>query len=91
MDVVPVTKRTGSHDLYTMLPEKQIGKLDNVNVDKFIGSGSFGEVYRGLWNNVTPVALKKLKYTDHMKEFMDEAVTLLYIYLWFMLNFNSFL
>jgi fyn-related kinase len=26
-----------------------------------IGSGQFGEVYEGVWNNTTPVAIKTLK------------------------------
>jgi len=26
-----------------------------------IGSGQFGEVYEGIWNNTTPVAIKTLK------------------------------
>jgi fyn-related kinase len=26
-----------------------------------IGQGQFGEVYEGLWNNTTPVAIKTLK------------------------------
>ena len=28
---------------------------------KKIGHGQFGEVYEGLWNNTTPVAIKTLK------------------------------
>ena len=28
---------------------------------KKIGHGQFGEVYEGLWNNTTPVAIKNLK------------------------------
>jgi fyn-related kinase len=33
-----------------------------------IGSGQFGEVYEGVWNNTTPVAVKTLKpgkYVNH--------------------------
>lgn len=26
-----------------------------------LGAGQFGEVYEGLWNNTTPVAIKTLK------------------------------
>ena len=72
------SNRNSDDSLYTALPQKQItGNLENVQIEKFIGSGSFGEVYRGLWNSVTPVALKKLKFTDRMKEFIDEATVLL--------------
>ena len=28
---------------------------------KRLGAGQFGEVYEGLWNNTTPVAVKTLK------------------------------
>jgi len=28
---------------------------------KKLGSGQFGEVWEGLWNNTTPVAIKTLK------------------------------
>ena len=46
-----------------------------VQVKNKIGSGSFGDVYRGYWNG-TEVALKKLQNNALAKEFMEEAVTL---------------
>ncbi|CAH1773384.1 unnamed protein product [Owenia fusiformis] len=39
-----------------------------------IGHGQFGEVYEGLWNNTTPVAIKTLKPgTMDPKDFLAEA------------------
>lgn len=39
-----------------------------------IGSGQFGEVYEGVWNNTTPVAVKTLKPgTMDPKDFLAEA------------------
>lgn len=39
-----------------------------------IGSGQFGEVWEGLWNNTTPVAIKKLKPgTMDPHDFLSEA------------------
>eukprot|EP00918_Siedleckia_nematoides_P043812 GHVU01095737.1.p1 GENE.GHVU01095737.1~~GHVU01095737.1.p1 ORF type:complete len:515 (-),score=51.52 GHVU01095737.1:606-2123(-) len=41
---------------------------------KKIGHGQFGEVYEGLWNNTTPVAIKTLKPgTMDPKDFLAEA------------------
>jgi fyn-related kinase len=41
---------------------------------RMIGSGQFGEVYEGLWNNTTPVAIKTLKPgTMDPKDFLAEA------------------
>lgn len=38
-----------------------------------IGSGSFGDVYRGVWKGTQEVALKKLKVDNKMEEFLQEA------------------
>jgi fyn-related kinase len=39
-----------------------------------LGHGQFGEVYEGLWNNTTPVAIKTLKPgTMDAKDFLAEA------------------
>uniref|UniRef100_A0A8D8Y420 Tyrosine-protein kinase n=1 Tax=Cacopsylla melanoneura TaxID=428564 RepID=A0A8D8Y420_9HEMI len=39
-----------------------------------LGSGQFGEVWEGLWNNTTPVAIKTLKMgTMDPKDFLAEA------------------
>eukprot|EP00111_Clytia_hemisphaerica_P023380 TCONS_00068841-protein len=41
---------------------------------KKLGSGQFGEVWEGVWNNQTPVAIKSLKEGSMDKEqFLDEA------------------
>ena len=33
-----------------------------------LGHGQFGEVWEGLWNNTTPVAIKSLKQGNHSLE-----------------------
>jgi len=39
-----------------------------------LGQGQFGEVYEGLWNNTTPVAIKTLKpNTMNAQDFLSEA------------------
>lgn len=39
-----------------------------------LGSGQFGDVWEGLWNNTTPVAIKTLKSgTMDPKDFLAEA------------------
>ncbi|KAM9003541.1 tyrosine-protein kinase FRK isoform 2-T2 [Sarcophilus harrisii] len=45
---------------------------------KILGSGQFGEVWEGLWNNTTPVAVKTLKPDDagskiHLPQQLDMA------------------
>ncbi|KAJ3606406.1 hypothetical protein NHX12_025927 [Muraenolepis orangiensis] len=41
---------------------------------KRLGAGQFGEVYEGLWNNTTPVAVKTLKQgTMDSQDFLREA------------------
>lgn len=53
-----------------------INKLDNIEIKQRLGGGNFGEVWYGIWNDETPVALKKLKEESHFEEFMKEANTL---------------
>lgn len=49
----------------------------NIHIEKKIGVGNFGEVYKGIWNQATPVALKKLKSDDiGFSEFEQEAQVL---------------
>jgi len=39
-----------------------------------LGSGQFGEVWEGVWNNLTPVAIKSLKESSMDKDqFLEEA------------------
>ena len=33
----------------------------SLRFERKLGSGQFGEVWEGLWNNTTPVAIKNLK------------------------------
>ena len=33
----------------------------SLRFERKLGSGQFGEVWEGLWNNTTPVAIKTLK------------------------------
>jgi len=46
----------------------------SLQLKRQIGHGQFGEVYEGLWNNTTPVAIKTLKPgTMDAKDFLAEA------------------
>lgn len=58
--------------------------LDSINVikgdivrEEKLGSGNFGDVYRGKWNGL-PVALKSMKNEDHVADFGREAAVLEY-------------
>jgi hypothetical protein len=44
----------GSQDLWEI-------KRSSLKFVRKLGEGSFGEVWEGLWNNMTPVAIKTLK------------------------------
>eukprot|EP00055_Hartaetosiga_balthica_P010891 m.47867 g.47867 ORF g.47867 m.47867 type:complete len:532 (+) comp7363_c4_seq1:221-1816(+) len=47
---------------------------DSLKLDKKLGSGQFGDVWKGFWNNTTPVAIKTLKPGTMSKdEFLSEA------------------
>ena len=46
----------------------------SVTLLRLLGTGQFGEVYEGLWNNTTPVAVKTLKAgTMQPQAFLEEA------------------
>ena len=57
--------------------------IGNIVVKEKIGEGNFGEVYSGLWNLATPVALKKLKNEEYIREFVKEANILMYLLCFF--------
>ena len=50
--------------------------ITDIEIQHQIGGGNFGEVYQGLWQDTTVVALKKLKGVEQLKEFEAEANTL---------------
>jgi hypothetical protein len=54
-----------SHDVREVDVEKEIERHD------LVGSGAFGEVYRGLWAG-TEIALKRLRRQDLTPELLDE-------------------
>ena len=47
---------------------------ESITLLRLLGTGQFGEVYEGLWNSTTPVAIKTLKTgTMHPQAFLEEA------------------
>eukprot|EP01119_Soliformovum_irregulare_P003903 TRINITY_DN1494_c0_g1_i1.p2 TRINITY_DN1494_c0_g1~~TRINITY_DN1494_c0_g1_i1.p2 ORF type:complete len:249 (-),score=102.74 TRINITY_DN1494_c0_g1_i1:279-1025(-) len=47
--------------------------LSDIVVQEKLGGGKFGEVYRGLWQGTTSVALKKLRADDMCQDFDREC------------------
>lgn len=47
-----------------------------ITVQEKLGGGNFGEVYKGIWNDTTPVALKQLKDENDIQGFLNEATLL---------------
>eukprot|EP01119_Soliformovum_irregulare_P001421 TRINITY_DN11129_c0_g1_i1.p1 TRINITY_DN11129_c0_g1~~TRINITY_DN11129_c0_g1_i1.p1 ORF type:complete len:459 (+),score=121.35 TRINITY_DN11129_c0_g1_i1:68-1444(+) len=68
-DSVNDARTTVEVDMHTLIP-----KLKNVEIQKKISEGTFGEVYKGGWND-TKVALKKLRGSA-IEDFKQEAATL---------------
>lgn len=63
-----------------MLKEGQNSSvLSNIDIRERLGSGNFGEVFRGIWLSqgvAIDIALKRLKSREQFKEFVDEVATL---------------
>ncbi|KAL0489228.1 serine/threonine-protein kinase/receptor [Acrasis kona] len=51
--------------------------FESVKFEQRISEGSFGVVFRGLLQNTTPVAIKKLKKEDNIEDFESEVLILL--------------
>lgn len=50
--------------------------FDLILVLERLGGGNFGDVYKGIWNGATIVALKRLKTEEQLEEFRREAILL---------------
>ncbi|XP_061479641.1 tyrosine-protein kinase FRK [Rhineura floridana] len=68
------TEVPATYDLsYQTVDQWEINR-DSLQLLKKLGSGQFGEVWEGLWNNTTPVAIKTLKPGSmDPKDFLREA------------------
>ena len=51
-------------------------KISDIEILKKIGTGNFGEVYKGVWQGTTPVALERLRESNLIQEFLAEATIL---------------
>jgi len=51
--------------------------LRDITVGSHLGSGSFAEVFKGIWNGTTRVALKKLHQQSDLKGFASEVQVLM--------------
>jgi hypothetical protein len=71
--VVVISCRRERKSRYIGLYNAEWNKLEDVIVEEILGSGNFGDVYRGTWSGTTQVALKKLKTEDEFKDFVNEA------------------
>jgi Protein kinase domain len=70
-------RRGGSRGGVASGSEEMLKIIEDVEVGRVIGAGSFGDVHRGSWQGTTDVALKKLKGGPlELKEFATEAKTL---------------
>eukprot|EP01119_Soliformovum_irregulare_P014377 TRINITY_DN3931_c0_g1_i3.p1 TRINITY_DN3931_c0_g1~~TRINITY_DN3931_c0_g1_i3.p1 ORF type:complete len:683 (+),score=170.64 TRINITY_DN3931_c0_g1_i3:117-2051(+) len=47
-------------------------KMEDIEIGKILGQGNFGVVYKGQWQQTTPVALKSVTGED-LSEFLSEA------------------
>jgi hypothetical protein len=51
--------------------------LADIKIQRQLGGGQFGQVYKGVWQDTTDVALKKLK-SEGIEDFKKEVNTLKY-------------
>ena len=47
-------------------------RIDDIKITDTLGAGAFGEVYKGIWQSDTTVALKKIT-GGQIEEFKKEA------------------
>eukprot|EP01117_Protostelium_nocturnum_P021044 TRINITY_DN998_c0_g1_i1.p1 TRINITY_DN998_c0_g1~~TRINITY_DN998_c0_g1_i1.p1 ORF type:complete len:565 (+),score=180.36 TRINITY_DN998_c0_g1_i1:173-1867(+) len=47
--------------------------LDNIEIREKLAEGTFGDVYRGVWNQTTEVALKSVKHLGDERAFVNEV------------------
>ena len=53
-------------------------EVSDIEIKERLGGGQFGDVYRGVWQGTTAVALKKLKNIGQFESFVTEASMLSY-------------
>lgn len=72
---IPFGPRRTIHKAISKLKpnEQGIPQVENVKIVQQIGKGSFGEVYEGVWEGTTRVALKVLHEKSQMEAFLKEA------------------
>ncbi len=62
----------------TLLELTEWQQIRQVGILQRLGGGQFGDVYKGLMEGNTEVALKKLRSNDFSREFQNEVKILMY-------------
>ncbi len=57
---------------------KDLREIEDIQIGRVLGAGSFGQVYEGLWQGTTKVALKKVMDPEQFGAFVQEAAMLQY-------------
>ena len=65
--------RTSKTEVAMETVKKDRYKIYDIEIQEKLGGGNFGEVYKGVWKELTIVALKKLKDEKQLTEFTKEA------------------